>query len=1450
MRSLALLFLAVLMLAQPARAQVEREDTGGFIDRLLERSLSGDNRAVRVIGLSGALSSRATVEQITVADEDGVWLTIDNAELDWTRSALLRGNLTIDTLSAERIEVARRPGVIPADPDLPTPAATPFRVPELPVALSIGNLSVAELVIGEPVMGLAATLKVDGRLSLDAGALDTDLDIVRTDRPGDSIGITAAFNNQSRDLTIDLSVTEDAGGLVSELLSIPDRPSVDLSVKGQGPLDAFTADIRLATAGEERVSGQVSLDGIEGGEGLRFSADVGGDLRPILAERFREFFGTDTRLKASGTKAPDGSLTLPEMSLVTGALDLTGAVALAADGKVASFDVSGSITPQEGGEVTLPLSGPVTTIRGAQLSATFDASSGNDWTLDTTVDGLTRPDFSAERAEIQGRGTLDQSEGTSVTGDLTAALQGLDFSDQGLREAVGSEVQLTGGFDWTGGVLTLTEFLLDGTDYSAGLDGKVDGFQTGFAVDGSANLTADDLSRFSALANRPLTGSINAQIEGSGTPLGGKFDFSLNGDAQDLSAGIAQVDPLIGGATTLTLDAERDETGTRINTFTLNGEALTAEASGVIENLQSQFTFRAELDDLGRVVPQAPGPVTLSGDVGHDGSVLTGEVTLDAPGGTGARITGTVTDAFAVDVDYAATITGIERFVEQISGDLSASGNATRTEDGSWQVGAQTSGTAGIDGQFQAGFTEETGDLELDFNAAFARLERVVPQISGDLNARGEATRSGDSVWQVRAQTGGTAGIEGQVTATFDQKTGELDAETDATFRRLERLVPQLTGDVSAQATASRSAAQEWSVSATTSGSAGIEGDFDGTFDERTGALALTYDAGLARLERVVPQLPGTIRAEGRVARSEELVWTLDTTAGGTVGLTGDFRGRFDQTSGAAELTFDAAFDRLQRFVAPLAGSVTAKGTASRSEERAWTAKLETGGTAGISGTFDVAYDEVSTDAKASFDAALSGLGRLVPEIGGTLTARGEAERSGSNWTIDARAEGPAGINANVAGSFDQAANRADVTAQGQANLALANAFISPNSLRGPVRFDLALRGAPALTSLSGTVSASGATFALPSVPLTLQNINANVQLSNGRANVTVTGNPRPAGQFRVTGPVDLSAPFNAGLNIDLLGVTLTDNLSYTTTANGQLRLAGALTGGANLTGAITFGETEFNIATASGSFGAAPIPEIRFVGETAPERRTRAAAGLLEQSSGGGPVYGLDLRLNAPRRIFVRGRGLDAELGGSVTIRGTTANPIPAGDISLIRGHFDILGRRLDLDQGTITLAGGFTPFINLTATTSTSEGQATLSISGPANAPKIEVTAVPDRPSEEALALLLFGNRFENLSALQLAQLAAQVATLSGQGGGLLDRIRKGLGFDNLDFGTDASGNASVGAGAYLSDNLYTNVTVNQKGETEVNLNLDITDTLTLRGSATSEGNTGFGLFYEKDY
>jgi translocation and assembly module TamB len=418
----------------------------------------------------------------------------------------------------------------------------------------------------------------------------------------------------------------------------------------------------------------------------------------------------------------------------------------------------------------------------------------------------------------------------------------------------------------------------------------------------------------------------------------------------------------------------------------------------------------------------------------------------------------------------------------------------------------------------------------------------------------------------------------------------------------------------------------------------------------------------------------------------------------------------------------------------------------------------------------------------------------------------------------------------------------------------LVNGFVSaPIDVQGTANFDLAIKGKPSLDAISGTVSTTDSRISVPAMRIALRKIEATAQLSGGRAALAVAGGFSSGGRVKVDGTLGLSQPFTADMKINLVNAEFTDAPAYTTTANGTLSIAGPLVGGASLAGKLELSNTEIRLAPTTSGRG---IPEIRHLGESPAVAKTRERAGLVvsedgKQDSGSSRPLNLDILIDAPNRIFIRGRGLDTELGGSLRITGTTAAVIPIGQFDLIRGRMDILGKRLEMQEGRLLIQGTLDPWFRMVAATNTSNANVRIITEGTPQSPTVTFESDPDLPDDEILANLLFGRDAASMSPLQAAQLAAAVATLAGNGGdGALGRLRQRLNLDDFDLTTDDNGAAALRFGKYLSDNVYSDVELGSEGRSQINLNLDITPSIVAKGRLDSDGETGLGVFFEKDY
>lgn len=144
-----------------------------------------------------------------------------------------------------------------------------------------------------------------------------------------------------------------------------------------------------------------------------------------------------------------------------------------------------------------------------------------------------------------------------------------------------------------------------------------------------------------------------------------------------------------------------------------------------------------------------------------------------------------------------------------------------------------------------------------------------------------------------------------------------------------------------------------------------------------------------------------------------------------------------------------------------------------------------------------------------------------------------------------------------------------------------------------------------------------------------------------------------------------------------------------------------------------------------------------------------------------------------------------------------------------------------------------------------------AIVTVQGRVTEPQITFSSEPPLPEDEVLARVLFGRTTQNLSAFQIAQLAAAAAELAGNGGpGILSELRGATGLDDLDIITQEDGSTAVRAGKYLSSNVYIDVQTDTEGVSRAEINLDLGRNVKARGSVASDGNSTIGLFYEREY
>jgi len=230
-----------------------------------------------------------------------------------------------------------------------------------------------------------------------------------------------------------------------------------------------------------------------------------------------------------------------------------------------------------------------------------------------------------------------------------------------------------------------------------------------------------------------------------------------------------------------------------------------------------------------------------------------------------------------------------------------------------------------------------------------------------------------------------------------------------------------------------------------------------------------------------------------------------------------------------------------------------------------------------------------------------------------------------------------------------------------------------------------------------------------------------------------------------------------------------------------------------------------------------------------------------------------LDMAVDIPGRLFVRGKGLDSEWGGRLEITGAATDPRIEGELHSRRGQLDVLGRIFALRGSRITFTGGQPPdpLLNITGTHSTSQLTVIASLSGPASQAKLTLSSQPVLPQDEILSRMMFGKSQGSLSAIEAVQLASAASSLLGVGGNLdvVGQLRKFLQMDVLRVEGGDDG-ASIQVGKYLAEGVYVGTKQGTTAEsTGVVVEIELTPNLKVTNENNELGNKT-GLHFKWDY
>jgi translocation and assembly module TamB len=402
--------------------------------------------------------------------------------------------------------------------------------------------------------------------------------------------------------------------------------------------------------------------------------------------------------------------------------------------------------------------------------------------------------------------------------------------------------------------------------------------------------------------------------------------------------------------------------------------------------------------------------------------------------------------------------------------------------------------------------------------------------------------------------------------------------------------------------------------------------------------------------------------------------------------------------------------------------------------------------------------------------------------------------------------------------------------------------------LSGPVAIGADVSGRLNDPRIRGSVRTDNARIASPVTGTVLRNVEAVGRFGGSQLVIDrFTAQDNGAGRVSGTGTFDLAAKngFGIDLTIQAQAAQLIARDDIAATVTGPLRFHSDGSGGV-ISGEVTVDKGRYRLGRAA---QAVAVPRLNI-------REVNARGADEDDDRPAGP-WRLDVRARAKDGLDVSGLGLTSIWSGDLQIAGEPTNPKITGRLDLVRGDYEFAGREFELDRGVIRFDGSVpaNPALDIAANANTQGLNATIRVTGNAEKPEISFSSVPALPEDELLSRLLFGTSITKLSAPEALQLAAAVAALQDEGGGLnpINSVRRAVGLDRLRIlpaDPQTGAGTAFAAGKYITRRTYVEIITDGQGYSATRVEFEVTRWLSLLSTVSTIGRQSANVRVSKDY
>ena len=1440
--------IGFILLLGLAHAFLQSETGKYYLARMIERGLSaGSDRQVQLGKIKGYIPFEIECDSIKIGDDKGDWLSIKNIVLSWQPSLRIKERIFIHELSAQEIRLIR----LPVGPN----NKKAFNMPSWPLSIpgfQVDHFSFERLEVQESVYGMNAVFSITGRMVSNdpISGLTGFLQIDRTDMPGAFASIKWALTGNKPFLVLDANIQEPKNGLIQAMVGLKETGPSFFHLQGQGPFDNWKGHLSAKT---ESIGYMESAVDIKMGKTFRITAKgntvfhssyAPAIISPLIAPEGIPFM-------VDMEYGPQKKMVLHQAHLETdqSRIKLQGTIQFDKKRAQVAFDLGIKDLSLFSDYLGRPAQGNLTV--NGELSGTMSRPLVK---LSVSLLEPTFSDFSARRIRFETQ--------MKSIGEFPSDIRGLHIDGKGVMDNLlfkgRNEYLPFDHYKWDmdadirkGKPIVLNRLDIFADDLSTHFKGSFD-YEL-FLIDGKASLDSNDLGRLTRIINREISGKAHLDTDLVADLKAFHIFADINGHIQD----VTPLQPFLKELTegNASFAGKMDLNKGRIlalSDFQARSENSTVTGDCTIDLSTKDTTAKARISIPTLNVLSKPIHKALQGALETD-----------------LEVTGTYTEpkiAIAA-IGEDITVEGVP--FEHVWISVQAE-NLFEEPKGSVGLKFKKDGHA-IDARTRASLKKQklilketmfsladnhvAGNLELDLHTMM--MTGSFKGSSNDLTSLaflwGEPIqgRADVDMFLSKGDKGQDVGLklQGKGIVSRFGRAEEVTAQL-----RLKDLFHTREGNINLECRSFQKGPVELKTLLLKAEGRPQQARFlisgNGHYRERfemstQGFYHFRNEEQLFKLENLkghFGEYPIALTRPLILRRWYHNIEVEDVTLSLGQGImtttikiaSGDIHLKSQLNQIPLEMLHFAGFPYLS-------GTATVQTALSgRLDHPDGTIKIEI---RGMKSKIQALQDIPEADLSVM-------IGLKNNRIHGDLILTGLSEKP-----IQANLQIPAQVS--LSPFILSLARQGDIQGMASAEWNIKQTaslfYLEGHRLEGHAAIHLKIEGSLEKPNIKGGLRIDDGVYenalggmVIKDIQVLATIVDDKLVLEKAQAKDGADGTIQGKGQLNLLREEDF--PFWIDTEFNNMALIRRDDLSIIT--GGRLKTSGSMSG-VTVSGQFTAARTELAIPDRLPY----EIQTLEVVEINAPFQNKGEKPEIRQKFSG--KLY-LNVDIDAPGRIFIRGRGLESEWNGNLRVKGKADDVLITGNLSVIRGQYNFFGKSFTLTKGIITFDGQNppAPAFDVTGEHHRADMTARIRVFGTPSAPTIDIESEPPMPSDEILSRLLFGKGVAHITPFQALKLAQAVNALRGNSGGILgffDRTRKFLGVDQLaiDQSEETGGQAAISVGKYIGENVYVEMGKGLGKESgKVKVEVELTPNVSLESQVGEDSNGGIGINWKWDY